>query len=35
LKEDFYDALDNLDLDEIDRIRDDALKSEHRRLKQF
>jgi len=35
LKEDFYDALDNLDLDEIDRIRDDALSSEHRRLNQF
>ncbi len=35
LKEDFYDALDNLDLIEIDRIRDDALNSEHRRLKQF
>lgn len=35
LKEDFYDALDNLDLDEIDRIRDDCLNSEHRRLKKF
>ena len=35
LKEDFYDALDSLDLSEIDRIRDDALNSEHRRLKQF
>ena len=35
LKEDFYDALDNLDLSEIDRIRDDALNSEHRRLNQF
>ena len=35
LKEDFYDALDNLDLNEIDRIRDDALNSDHRRLKQF
>jgi len=35
LKEDFYDALDNLDLNEIDRIRYDALNSEHRRLNQF
>jgi len=35
LKEDFYDALDSLNLKEIDRIRDDALNSEHRRLKQF
>lgn len=35
LKEDFYDALDDLNLDEIDRIRDDALNSEHRRIKQF
>lgn len=35
LKEDFYDALDDLDLSEIDRIRDDALNSEHRRIKQF
>jgi len=35
LKEDFYDALDNLNLSEIDRIRDDALNSEHRRLNQF
>ena len=35
LKEDFYDALDDLNLEEIDRIRDDALSSEHRRLKQF
>lgn len=35
LKEDFYDALDNLNMDEIDRIRDEALNSEHRRIKQF
>ena len=31
----FYDVLDNLDLDEIDRIRDDALNSGQRRLNQF
>lgn len=35
LKEDFYDALDNLNMDEIDRIRDEELNSEHRRIKQF
>jgi len=35
LKEDFYDALDDLNMNEIDRIRDDALNSEHRRIQQF
>ena len=35
LKEDFMDALDELNMTEIDRIRDDCLKSEHYRLKQF
>ena len=35
LKEDFMDALDELNLNEIDRIKDDALNSEHRRIKQF
>jgi hypothetical protein len=29
------DALDELNLNEIDRIKDDALNSEHRRIKQF
>ncbi|MDQ7023687.1 MAG: hypothetical protein Q9M97_09430 [Candidatus Gracilibacteria bacterium] len=35
LKEDFMDALDELNMTEIDRIRDDCLKSEHYRIKQF
>ncbi|MDQ7022014.1 MAG: transposase [Candidatus Gracilibacteria bacterium] len=35
LKEDFMDALDELNITEIDRIRDDCLKSEHYRIKQF
>jgi len=35
LKEDFMDALDELNIAEIDRIRDDCLKSEHYRIKQF
>ena len=35
LKEDFMDAMDNLDMIEIDRIRDDCLASEHYRIKQF
>ncbi len=35
LKEDFMDALDELNMVEIDRIRDDCLKSEHYRIKQF
>jgi hypothetical protein len=29
------DAMDNLDMIEIDRIRDDCLSSEHYRIKQF
>ncbi|MDQ7022472.1 MAG: hypothetical protein Q9M97_02915 [Candidatus Gracilibacteria bacterium] len=29
------DALDELNMTEIDRIRDDCLKSEHYRIKQF
>ncbi|MDQ7022564.1 MAG: hypothetical protein Q9M97_03405 [Candidatus Gracilibacteria bacterium] len=29
------DALDELNITEIDRIRDDCLKSEHYRIKQF
>ncbi len=29
------DAMDNLDMIEIDRIRDDCLASEHYRIKQF
>lgn len=35
IKEDFMDAMDNLDMTEIDRIRDDCLNSEHYRIKQF
>lgn len=35
IKEDFMDAMDNLDMNEIDRIRDDCLNSEHFRIKQF
>jgi len=35
LKEDFMDAMDNKDLKEIDRIKEDCLKSEHYRMKQF
>lgn len=35
LKEDFMDAIDELNLDEIDRILEDCLASEHYRIKQF
>jgi len=35
LKEDFMDALDDLNINEVDRIMTDALNSEHRRIKQF
>lgn len=35
LKEDFMDAMDERNLAEIDRIRDDCLASEHYRIKQF
>jgi hypothetical protein len=35
IKEDFMDAIDNLDLKEVNRIRDDCLTSEHYRIKQF
>ena len=35
IKEDFNDAMDNLDLKEIDRIKKECLKSEHYRIKQF
>jgi hypothetical protein len=35
LKEDFMDAIDELNLEEVDRIRDDCLNSEHYRIKQF
>ncbi len=35
MKEDFMDAIDNLDLVEVDRIRDECLSSEHYRIKQF
>lgn len=35
MKEDFMDAIDNLDLQEIDRIIKDAGNSEHHRIKQF
>lgn len=35
LKEDFMDAIDELNLDEIDRILEESLDSEHYRIKQF
>ena len=35
LKEDFMDAMDNLDLDEIDRVMRECLESKHYRIKQF
>jgi hypothetical protein len=35
IKEDFMDAMDNLDLKEIDRIMDDCKVSEHYRIKKF
>lgn len=35
LKEDFMDAMDDLNLKEIDRIIEDSLGSEHYRIKQF
>ena len=35
VKEDFMNALDELNLEEVDRIRDDCLGSEHYRMKQF
>ncbi len=35
LKEDFMDAMDNLNLKEIDRIMIECLESEHYRIKQF
>jgi len=35
IKEDFMDAIDELNLDEIDRLRDECLMSTHYRIKQF
>lgn len=35
LKEDFFDAMDNLDIQEIDRIQKECLESEHYRVQQF
>ena len=35
LKEDFMDAMDDLDLKKIDRIMEECLASEHYRIKQF
>jgi hypothetical protein len=35
LKEDFFDAMDSLDLKEIDRIMNECLESEHYRIKKF
>ena len=35
LKEDFFDAMDELNLQEIDRIMDECLESDHYRIKQF
>jgi hypothetical protein len=35
IKEDFMDAIDNLDLKEIDRIILECRGSEHHRIKQF
>lgn len=35
LKEDFMDAMDNLDLKDIDKIMKECLESEHYRIKQF
>jgi len=35
LKEDFMDAMDDLDMDEIDRIMEDCFKSQYYRIKQF
>jgi len=35
MKEDFMDAIDELDLKEVDRIMGEALKSEHYRIKQL
>jgi len=35
IKEDFMDAIDDLNMKEVDRILDDCKKSEHHRLKQF
>jgi len=35
LKKDFMDSMDDLDIDEIDRIMEDCLKKQHYRIKQF
>ena len=35
IKEDFMDAIDELNLEEIDRLRDECLESTHYRIKQF
>ena len=35
IKEDFMDAIDELNLDEIDRLRDECLANQHYRIKQF
>lgn len=35
LKEDFMDAMDNLDLEEIDRVMAECLESKHYRIQQF
>ncbi|MDP2396095.1 MAG: hypothetical protein Q8S84_07395 [bacterium] len=35
LKEDFFDAIDNLDIAEVNRVMKDCLVSEHYRIKQF
>lgn len=35
LKEDFFDAMDNLDMNEIDRIMNECLESDHYRIKKF
>ncbi len=35
IKEDFMDAIDDLNMEEVDRILNDCKKSEHHRLKQF
>jgi len=34
-KEDFFDAMDNLDIKEIDRIMNECLDSDHYRIKKF
>jgi hypothetical protein len=35
LKEDFFNAMDNLDMNEIDRIMNECLNSDHYRIKKF